>query len=81
MSSVVEQAILVGKFPESRRAHYERLYTRDPAGTKRLIATLEPVPGLKAPARRASSPRGIIRSSAGLPLRPHPRGGYYVERS
>jgi hypothetical protein len=37
---VISAAIKAGKFPESRRSHYERLYAADPAGTEAFIATL-----------------------------------------
>jgi hypothetical protein len=81
MSTVVDKAIQAGKFPESRRAYYEREMARDPAGTKRLIASLEPglPPGARLPKAKPEVQRGPIRSSAGLPLRPHPMGGYYVD--
>src|SRR5579862_7810327 len=49
MVEVIEQAIAAGKFSESRRLHYERMYARDPEGTTALIARLEAVPLLPAP--------------------------------
>ena len=83
MSTVIDKAISAGKFPESRRAYYEDRLVRDPEGTRRLIASLEAVPevtkGKPLAGRARSGERGIIQSSAGLPLRPHPRGGYYVD--
>jgi hypothetical protein len=76
--SVIDEAIAAGKFPESRRRHYERLLARDPERTRRLIASLQPVPGLDA---LATEPRrGPIASDAGRALIPHPFGGYVVER-
>lgn len=35
-------AIQAGKFPKSRRGHYEALLSADPEGTKQLIASLAP---------------------------------------
>src|SRR5215469_16386413 len=37
----VERAILEGKFPESRRAHYMALMAKHPKKTERLLAKLE----------------------------------------
>jgi hypothetical protein len=83
MTNDIDSAIEAGKFPESRRAYYEREMARDPEGTKRLIASLEPglPPGSKLLQRKPEVRRGPIKSSAGLPLRPHPMGGYYVDAS
>src|SRR4051812_24993107 len=39
---LIEDAIAAGKFDKTRRAHYERLMSRDPAATRRLLASLEP---------------------------------------
>lgn len=39
---VVDSAIMAGKFPESRRDHYYRLWEGDPTGTAALIAQLAP---------------------------------------
>ncbi len=87
MSAVVDKAIQAGKFSESRRAYYERAFAWDPEGTERVIEAMTAVPGLDKLAASVSGgsgreqvQRGRIESSAGLPLRPHPLGGYYVER-
>lgn len=58
-TEVINAAIAAGKFPESRRAHYERLYDRDPAGTERHIAKLAAAlaPG-GAPATATPAPSG-----------------------
>jgi hypothetical protein len=85
LSTVIDQAIRDGKFPEARRAHYERLYARNAKATRRLIEAMTAVPELNRLSHVAGPPlRGAqiapITSSAGLPLRPHPMGGYYVER-
>lgn len=37
----VERAIMEGKFPESRRAHYMALMAKNPKKTERLLAKLE----------------------------------------
>jgi hypothetical protein len=41
--ALIEAAIREGKFPESRRAHYEALMAKKPKKTAKLIAKLEPV--------------------------------------
>jgi hypothetical protein len=41
--ALIEEAIQAGKFPESRRAHYEHRYRRDPIGTSRIVASLAAV--------------------------------------
>jgi hypothetical protein len=81
MSTVVDKAIEAGAFPESRRGFWEQQMTRDPEGTKRLIASLAPglPPGSELPEPKREVQRGPIKSSAGLPLRPHPMGGYFVD--
>lgn len=38
--TVITAAVKAGKFPPARRAHYERSWAVDPAGTKELIASL-----------------------------------------
>jgi hypothetical protein len=38
--AIIEQAILAGKFPPTRRDHYRALYDADPEGTRGLIARL-----------------------------------------
>jgi hypothetical protein len=83
MSTVVDSAIRAGKFPEARRAYWEKEMARDPEGTERLIASLEPglPPGARLPKAKPVVQRGPIRSSAGLPLLSHPLGGYYVDAS
>lgn len=48
MIEVIEQAIAAGKFRDTQRAKYERMYASDPQGTTALIAKLEPVPLLAA---------------------------------
>ena len=85
MSTVVDKAIRAGKFPESRRAFYERAYARDPEGHEAGDRgdDRRSGPGQargRLCRRRRAGQRGPIESSAGLPLRPHPMGGYYVER-
>jgi len=83
MSEVVSKAIAAGKFTEKRRAFWEQEMRRDPKGTEDLIASLAPglPPGARLPESRPAVQRGPIKSSAGLPLRPHPQGGYYVDAS
>lgn len=77
---LIKAAIHSERIPPEREGHYRRLFGRDPEGTKRLLARLEPVPGLAAP--QPTDARGQIASSAGLAVTPHPSGGYYVaERS
>src|SRR5262245_11761592 len=80
MTDVIEAAIKAGKIPESRRGFYERELARAPVRTTRLLAKLAPglPPGSKI-GRQEEVQRGPITSSAGLPLRPHPLGGYYVD--
>lgn len=36
----ITEAIRAGKFPPSRRSHYERLMAADPEGTKALLARM-----------------------------------------
>jgi hypothetical protein len=82
MNAVIDAAIKAGKFPASRRKFYEDLMASDPKSTERLIASLQAVPGVERFAASAASGervlRGPIKSSAGIPLRPHPMGGYYM---
>jgi hypothetical protein len=85
LTTIIDQAIRDGKFLEARRAHYERLYARNAEATKRLIEAMTGVPGLNQLSGVAAPPlRGRqlapITSSAGLPLAPHPLGGYVVVR-
>lgn len=40
MSAEVDQAIRDGKFPPSRRQHYERLMETDPVGTRQLLGRM-----------------------------------------
>ena len=40
--ALIDAAVQEGKFPPARAAHYRRLMEADPAGTRRLIAKLEP---------------------------------------
>ena len=77
MFELIERAIAAGKFPPSRRAHYESKMRRDPERTARLIASLEPIPELRGlPGARR---RGPIASDAGRSLTPHPFGGFIAE--
>jgi hypothetical protein len=79
MSTVVEDAIKAGKVSKERAAYWEKEMLRDPEGTKRLIASLEPglPPGGKLPRSLKRVHRDKIKSQAGRPVRPHPMGGYY----
>ena len=78
---LIKDAIRAERIPPEREGHYRRLFARDPERTKRLLARLEPVPGLASMEPQPANSRGPIASSAGLPVTPHPSGGYYVERS
>jgi hypothetical protein len=79
--TLIDDAIRAGEIPESRRAHYETLYARDPRGTAKLLASLEPVPSLGRLTTVPAPTRGPIASAAGLAVKPHPMGGYVAERS
>jgi hypothetical protein len=73
-SAAIDEAIAARKFPESRRGHYERLMTRDPEGTRRLIASLQtPLTPLSERPRQAT-----IRSDAGRRIVATAQGGYAV---
>ena len=83
MNAVIEAAIKAGKFPASRRKFWEECMAQDPESTKRVIASLQAVPNLKRIAALAASgddvQRGPIKSIAGVPVRPHPLGGYIAD--
>src|SRR4051794_26702288 len=67
---VIDSAIAVGKFPASRRGHYETLWAKDPTGTAVLIARLAPVaaaggPRDPAPASRTEGSDAVIPARGG----------------
>jgi phage I-like protein len=74
----IKKAIAAGKILPDREGHYRRLMARNPVATKRLLDRLHPVPGLAATQPANTTRRGPIASSAGLPVAPHPSGGFYV---
>jgi hypothetical protein len=82
LSTVIDKAIEAGKFSEARRAHWEAALARDPQRTTQVIEAMTAVPDLsKLPATSRRQRSAPITSSAGLPLVPHPMGGYVVDRS
>lgn len=75
--ALIDDAIAAGKFMETRRQHYEGLMARDPEGTRRLIASLEP--GLAPVPEHPRHPRQApIRSDAGRRIAATATGGYAV---
>ena len=66
---LISAAIQAGKFPPERRAHWQTVYDRDPAGTEQVLAVL--APGLMPANTSGSMPLGGGRgntATAGLTL-------------
>jgi hypothetical protein len=58
---LIGQAVQAGKFPPERRAHWQELYDRDPAGTEQTLAVL--APGLVG----VQSPTGFVAGESPYP--------------
>jgi hypothetical protein len=67
---LLDQAILAGKFPEQRRAHWSEQYDRDPVGTEQVFASLASLPKVAADAR--PYPQGLFPELQRQPHQPRP---------
>jgi hypothetical protein len=75
---LIKEAIRTGRIVPQREAHYRELLASNPERTRRILATLEPVPGLATP-QPANSTRGPIGSDAGRRIAAGAMGGYVLE--
>jgi hypothetical protein len=75
---VLDEAILAGKFPAHRRAHYEAAWARDPEATRSTIAKLagglvepggEPSHEASTAAVIGRRPHGFVESANRTPTR------------
>ena len=57
-AQVLDRAVAEGKFPASRRAHYERLWDADPEGTEAFVASLEPSIVAESGSATTAAPEG-----------------------
>ena len=73
---VIDAAIAAGKFPASRRAHYEALWARNPTDAAVVIARLAPV----AAVERYEAPIQPVRTEGSVAVVPG-RGGGFVRSS
>lgn len=73
---LIGAAIQAGKFPESRRAHWQAVYDADPTGTEQTLALLAPglIPTNPQPlGGRQGNMAGLTLAGSGLPAS---GGGY-----
>jgi hypothetical protein len=77
--ALVDDAIAARKFPESRRAHYERLMARNPQATTQLIDSLEGAVFVLS-SDDSEQARAPLTSDAGREIAASSLGGYVVAK-
>src|SRR4051794_2077849 len=70
---VIGSAITAGKFPASRRGHYEALWAKNPTDAAVVIARLAPITAVE---RSAECPTQPVRSEGSVAVVPGRGGGF-----